>query len=482
MQSNIIRASLALIAAATLITACSTHDDDTQPLDTPQTQTAQRTFTVSIPATFKGGASLTKALTIAGTDDAPTAIGSFKSTERVYVYNETKDAYLDGYLTPINISANGKSCTVAGSLTGNIEVDDNIKLIYNLNDIDYHFFDYTLQDGTPEGLVDGGVDYWVKVSSFENGQITIDEPAEIELQQSLFCFQFVDDNEQPIRVNNLRIESKKNDIISSLAPGYWDYDNDCIYLSLSKATQNKLYVSICIDYGYDDDVFNFTVFDADGNVFKGTKAAPEGGFQNGFFYYNSEPIKVEKQRNLHHPTITWTSVNPYSTIPNEYNYYTVQGAYNSTTHSYDPPVFTIGGESEGFGFSSIGTITFDKLNATLDYYDDPFLDGMGDLNIEIIGANEIDCSNYRYAILCLRVLKLSGEGTLKITCNENTGGLRGQGYSNDKCDPSVLAAEGYTVTRAKKDNGDNTYTYTYQVYKSGAGGDQGGDPNGPDDF
>ncbi len=467
MQSNIIKASLALIAAATLSTACSTHDDDTQPIGTPQTQTAQRTFTVSIPATFKGGASLTKALTFAGTDDAPTAIGSFKSTERVYVYNETKNAYLDGYLTPTNISANGKSCTLAGSLTGNLEVDDDIKLIYNLNNIDYHCFDYSLQDGTPEGLIDGGVASLVKVSSFENGKLTIDEPAEIEPQQSQFCFQFVDVNEQPISVRNLRIESEKNGIISELYPGYWDYNKGCIYLSLSTATQNKLYASILEDYGYDDDVFNFTVFDADGYVYKGSKPSPEGGFENGYFYYNSEPITLIKQYNLRHPNITWTSVDKYSTIPNEYDCYNVM--CDPTTSTFAPVEFTIGGSSDGFGFylAEDGAITLDNLTAKYvhPFEPTPFVNGIGNLNLVINGTNSIDCSNYSEAVGTMGELTLSGEGTLIVTCMYNTGGLRGSKYQSESTDPSVLAASGYTVTRTNhgKDANTNTYSYTYTV-------------------
>ena len=488
MQNNIIRAGIALIAAAMLTTACNTNDDETQPISTSQSQTAQRTFTVSIPATFNGNSSLTKALTIGGTDDAPTAIGRFEESEKVYVYNKTNDFYLEGYLSPTNISSNGKNCTLSGTLTGDISADDELTLFYNMNVFYFDgpvvscYFDYTFQSGTETDLLDGCMATGIKFESYESNTLTTDKPANFEPAQSVFRFMFKDEDGNAINVKTLFVKSQNDMIVTGLyhdGPVY----NDAISLNLANASTNP-YMSLCFANGNDNnDNLDFTVVDADGNVYKGTKAAPEGGFQNGFFYYNSEPIKVEKQRNLHHPTITWTSVDPYSTIPNEYNYYTVRGVYNSTTHSVDPPVFTIGGESEGFGFSCGGTITFDKLNATLDG-NTPFFWGTN-LNIEIKGTNEIDCSNCLCAIVCEEgegVLKLSGEGTLKITCNKNTGGLCGQGYYNDECDPSVLAADGYTVTRTKKDNGDNTYTYTYQVYKSGAGGDQGGDPNGPDDF
>ena len=59
-----------------------------------------------------------------------------------------------------------------------------------------------------------------------------------------------------------------------------------------------------------------------------------------------------------------------------------------------------------------------------------------------------------------------GNGTLTVTCG-NTAfyGLHSYNYQIDSnTDASVLAADGYTVTRSDMtDNGDGTYTWTYTV-------------------
>lgn len=113
-----------------------------------------------------------------------------------------------------------------------------------------------------------------------------------------------------------------------------------------------------------------------------------------------------------------------------------------------------------------GTIHFNNLNANAK---EEFIEFGGDvLNIDISGTNSITCSERSYAIDANGNLKLSGNGTLTITVGgDECYGLWAKNYDfsdQNNSDPSVLAADGYTVTRSGvTDNGDDMYTWTYTV-------------------
>ena len=103
----------------------------------------------------------------------------FKSSDKIYVYNETKgafarhldtdeEAYVTTALQPSNISTSGRGCTLEGDLTFwklndsyeweevTVDDDDTYSLFYQMNRPDYHFtstvliphFDYSDQDGS----------------------------------------------------------------------------------------------------------------------------------------------------------------------------------------------------------------------------------------------------------------------------------------------------------------------------------------------
>ena len=102
----------------------------------------------------------------------------------------------------------------------------------------------------------------------------------------------------------------------------------------------------------------------------------------------------------------------------------------------------------------------------------------GTLNIVLNGTNSITITQPTYggqAIHAEGALKLSGNGTLTVTVtaadfyglygNSNYASFGGNPNNPDtNGDASVLAADGYTVTRSDRtDNGDGTYTWTYTV-------------------
>ena len=459
-----------MLSAATValfgMTACSGSDDNIIG-DEPITEqpAAVKTYQVSIPATMPGDEQ-TRAVSIDGT----TSTSTFKAGEKVYVYNATTHEVMDGYLQPSNITTDGKGCDLTGTLTGGtISNGDNLKLMYNLTTAYSNptscIFNYDGQNGTQSGVVDGALAA-VNVSSYTGGTLTTTAPASFQPVQSMFRFQFVDESGAPITVKTLRIQSTGWDI----AVYYWPFDNNPfgennIMVTPSSPTSDYLYVAICINEDMTPSALEFTVTDNDGNEYKGTKDAPSGGFKNGKYYYNTSAITLTKQAARIAPTITWTSVeNGAAVSPDEYNRYDVYGPYNGG--QYSPSEITISGTSSGYYFwmSYGATIHLSGLTATYD--NDNFIYSGGALNLDISGANSITCKNYWAAIFVDGTLKLSGSGTLTLTVNDADGyGIGAASYNyGTHSDASVLAADGYTVTRSDvTNNGNGTYSVTYTV-------------------
>ena len=216
-----------MLSAATValfgMTACSGSDDNIigdEPI-TEQPGTV-KTYQVSIPATMPGDEQ-TRAVSFDGT----TSTSTFKTGEKVYVYNVTKNEVMVGYLQPSNITTDGKGCDLTGTLTGTnaISANDELKLMYNLTavypDPTSCKFNYDGQHGTQSGVVDGAL-ATVNVSSYTGGTLTTTAPASFQPVQSMFRFKFVDENNNPITVKTLLIQSTYWDIAAT----YWPLDNN----------------------------------------------------------------------------------------------------------------------------------------------------------------------------------------------------------------------------------------------------------------
>jgi hypothetical protein len=452
------------------MTACSSEDSITGEAAAEQ-PAAVKTYQVSIPASF-GGDGQTRAVTFDGT----TSSSTFAETEEVYVYNATTEEVLEGYLTPTDISADGKSCKLTGMLTGTISDGNSLTLLYNLteyySDPTWCNFNYDGQDCTQSGVVDGATATVTASGDFAGGILTTSATASFRNVQSMFRFKFEDEGDDPITVATLRIKSTGWDI----AAQYWPlaaedsrYGSSDMTVTPSMPTSDYLYVAICINEDEDPSALEFTATDADGNEYKGTKLAPSGGFKNGKYYYNASAITLTKQAALFAPTITWTSVlNGEPVSPDIYNRYNVCGPWNNDTDSDGPSEITISGTSRGYCFSlnNGGTIHLNGLTATYDGNNDEFIYSGSNLTLDISGANSITTKNIE-AICVDGTLKLSGNGTLTVTANyaDRYGLFASTNYNDENnSDPSALAADGYTVTRSDRtDNADGTYTWTYTV-------------------
>ena len=472
---RLLSAAVVIALTATIETSCSDDDDDQilSPVQ-PQTElsseqytsdieTPAQTFTLSIPATIEGSGSLSKKVTLGGTDAAPAATGTFETSEKIYVFNVTKNAFVSDdyhYLQPSDISEDGKSCTLTGSFTGTIEAGDQITLLYNLNAFYKSYPGSCVFRSDENDLFDGGIAKNLTVTSTDNGKLTTESPAVIQLCQSIFRFKFVDENDNAITVKTLVIES------SAAAKYYYPLKTSSPYLvhqptwTFNTPTSDYINISIIIDESNGTNPFAFKVTDDANNVYEGDKSAPSGGFLNGKYYYNASPIQLTKTSSLVEPTITWGEGTEEETL-DEYNKYDVYGPWDDVNKKYLPSTLTISGTSDGCRFYMDWGSTTTLSNLTANRNDNNFIYSAGDLNLIINGTNTITCKDYLQTISVDGILKISGSGTLTVTAKDkDRKGLFADKYN----DGSNYAADGYTVSISEMtDNGDGTYTWTYTV-------------------
>lgn len=453
------------------LTACSSSDDNIAE-ETPVVNPAQpQTYRVSIPATI-GGEAETRAVSFDGTESTST----FTTSERVYVYNKTKNAMLDGYLSPANLSADGQSCDLNGTLTGTIEANDQLVLLYNLSRFSTEVlgsnqFDYQYQNGA--SVLDGAKAE-VVVSEYSGGVLTTTATASFTNVQSMFRLKFTDGSSD-ISVKRLTIKSANYAVASYLRPlnavGDQYYSNfSGNVVSPASATSDYLYVALCFNESLSNgDILTFTVIDNANHVYEGTKAAPDGGFKNGKYYYNASAITLTQQPDLVKPTVTGTSI-----TPNAYNSYYVDDAQN----------ITISGTSNGYRFSmrlDNSNVTLSNLDAIYSASNDEYISFASSSTtstVTVNGANSICNPTWSHCISAdggNSDLKLTGNGTLTVTSKRHERcGLLGRNYNftnNDYLTTSEIDVSAQlaldptktTVIRSARHQGESLYTWTYTV-------------------
>lgn len=501
---HIAAALLTGITTASL-TAC-TNDNAVEDISLPiAPQTEARTYTVSISATMNDG-SMTRTVSFDNSGASPAINTTFADGEEVYVYDKTTAALLGGTLSPTSISADGKTCQLKGELTGTINADDEILLMYNLSSYIYPTipigdvaFDYKSQNGTENKCIDGatstmkvlstgsvGDGYTLSVYAVGDGT---KQPVEATFTnvQSMFRFQFKDaDTGVGINVKKLDIKSKRQALAGNYRP-LLATPYDCSALITVTATpaisaSEYVYLALCIDPDKAAaDELTFMVTDESGNQYRGTKAAPAAGFQNGRYYYTTAPIALTKLTKVA-PIITWTKpstpVTPTEGSNDSYYYISNTGGIDITLSN--PAGKTCYGYT--FSLGNDGTVNLNGIDATLWNSTERFITSWStNLTLNISGANSINFPSSDYGIYVFNSstsqgnLKLSGNGVLTVTsASPDYCGLRG--YTNYKPEnnnhatttetdvSTQLAASKYKVTRsARTDNGDGTYTWTYTV-------------------
>ncbi len=510
MNKNIIYSLAAtfITAAVTLgsFTACSNEDMVADTLTTTQAPT----YTVCIPASM-GEDAETRAVEFG--NDGSSITSKFKAGDKVYVYNETQEAFAcESNGTPIpltltdgDISNGGKNCTLSGNLTFYKDngsnpysttwtavtpgENDTYTLFYNMSYVycdrpknsSYAYFD---QNGSASDASDcdfamkSGVTMTTSGSTLEPSATVSFESLQSMFRQHLSFTQGPNsEGSTSPTIKKLTVSTKNGTLATSYSPlrqiGVYNPSKyDCYYFEINNPQitgDGDIYLSMAFDYREGQvaagDEMQLEAIDTEGNVYVTSKAIPTGGFTTGKYYYGSMTLAWSEQRYIK-PTVT-----PAAT-PNEYGYYEFNGSGADLA-------YTISGSSKGYYFYidyySSCTLTLNNINA--EYGTGSYIGAHANagLNLVVNGANTVSCSGSQIAVgATYGVLKLSGNGTLTVTSNDaDYCGLQGTNYTSSNNDHSTttsvnvstqLAADGYYVTRsAITDNGNGTYTWTYTV-------------------
>lgn len=439
-------------------------------------------------------------------DDGIHITTQFKSTDKIYIYNETRDAFArdasDSYkLKTLELSdISGNSCTLTGEDLAfyvwngesfesvDIYDGDTYTFFYQMNVPAYigetsPFFDYSDQNGDRDAV--SGYDFAIATGIVLNiSGTTLTNPDGVRFSnlQSMFrqrlSFFKNSDPIEPGPLTTLSVSTKNGTLVDSYYPfDVNHYRRGIIASSFPSLSSNKdIYLSLAFNYDgahlATDDKLIITLVDDEGNVFEGSKGVPSGGFVNGK-YYHGDMNMVWKGQNFT-PTITPNSTEVYDFLaPDEYSY--------NVSSNPNPTIITISGMSVGYYFTfgiQNTTITLDGGPAVFtDTY--PFIysecwpsdpsETHRSLTIILASNYVIDCRENDLAICADDLLKLGTTGgtyTLTVTTNdEDYHGLYGDtNYCDSDSPVSNLAADGFSVSRSEtKYNPDGTYTWVYTV-------------------
>lgn len=485
--------------------ACSS-EDNLAATNAPQPTQETPVYKVNIPATI-GDDAETRAVSF-GTDGS-SITASFATSDRIYVYNETKNSfafYGDGTAptaTTLAPESDGTSTTLTGALKFPVELTegDILTLYYNMNV--FYVDEYNYLNPTecgfkyvPPGPNSGGSAAIASNYDFAKATMKIkaisgnatdgytldlckaddtnNTTATFEPLQSMFRFRFAFAGKTPSDYPTIRQLIVESDYTVSASPKSGPFVD--MYAPLhgpqNMGSNIRRFTNVIIDENYDfylpmrfnyelvpaTENLTFTAIASDGVVYEKVRTVPSGGFKNGKYYYGSLTFTEAAK-----PTIAGTS---------SYD----NGTYTITSDA------NISGTSKGYLFNidteKVNTLTLSGLNAI--YY------GAG---AEVIGGGtnndhtltivlDGDCvikNMFKGGAIVLEDtenlnLKTSGnEQTLTITVRPDGGGsvykgLQAKGYCSDSYDVANLAYTGFTVTLTSEiDNGDGTMTYVYTV-------------------
>lgn len=468
--------TVALSACAAVVvsgmTACSAEDNMVNEEQTPAAQ--QEELKVTLTATFDEGGQ-TRGVSFGS--DGTSSNSTFEAGDKIYIYNVTKSALEPNELTITGISADGKSATFTGTVSGTYAAGDALKLYYNMSNFigsDYEAcrFNYTSQNGSATSA--SACDYAManaEVGTVSGGTLTLASAVTLTKLQSVFrqrlTFKKGNDTVTPT-ITSLIISSASN----KLSMRYWvgkslDGNGPVAIANPTIDANGDIYLALrFLDGSNSNDALTLTATDSEGNQYTVTKNAPSDGFKNGKYYYGA--MTLTQTATLIQPTITRSDGGTVPE-PSKYNSYEMEPTNytNGVTH------MTISGTSKGYWFNLFGnmekTVTLNNLTATYD--DTEFISSGTDVTISLSGTNSITCKNCDECISSNQNLKFSGKGTLTVTAKSSTryGLWAFNNYSENSGQNVInLAAVGYTVTRSDRtDNGNGTYTWKYTVRPTG---------------
>ena len=221
-----IRTLAALLIASAAFSACSNEDSAIIGGQPASEQQAPQVYTLTIDASMDGGAQ-TRALELDGTK----LVAKWANDETVDVRS---GATLLGTLTVSNVSADGKTCTLSGTLTGTIRKEDKLYFYYN--------YSGTLVNESQTGTLasTAGSDYAmtpVTVKSVEGGNITLESEPSFQTQVAVLKITMQDALANKLNATSLKIKIGDKDLctLSPNATAYSENGDGVVYFALPSA-------------------------------------------------------------------------------------------------------------------------------------------------------------------------------------------------------------------------------------------------------
>lgn len=290
---------ITMIMAALLAAMAWTGCKDTLETDDPSAR-EEKPVAVrdSVILTLEAGKGVdTKALELV--DEGQTLNAFWTPGEEVHVFASGSGACI-GTLTATPKSDATKA-TLRGSISATgLEVDRALTLLFPRAT-----WSYDNQGGTLRSI-ESNFDYartQVTIESIESGQITTTKSTTFENQQSIyrFGFRYGTDEGPTIRTKTLLLTSNQNKLAKTVnaITGANTYFASGVPMTIELSTaltadqaaaHELIYVAIRNDNKSTADTFSFTIYDADGATYKGSKEIPQDKLARPFVSAKTIPM------------------------------------------------------------------------------------------------------------------------------------------------------------------------------------------------
>ena len=294
---------ITMIMAALLAAMAWTGCKDTLETDDPSAR-EEKPVAVrdSVILTLEAGKGInTKALALDTSGEKDQLNAFWKSGEMVYVFasgSETSIGTLTA-ATPNNID--NIKATLSGSIDAtDLAVGQALTLLFPRAT-----WSYDNQGGTLRSI-ESNFDYartQVTIESIESGQITTTKSTTFENQQSIyrFGFRYGTDEGPTIRTKTLLLTSNQNNLAKTVnaITGANTYFASGVPMTIELSTaltadqaaaHELIYVAIRNDNKSTADTFSFTIYDADGATYKGSKEIPQAKLASPFVSAKTIPM------------------------------------------------------------------------------------------------------------------------------------------------------------------------------------------------
>ena len=411
-----IRTLAALLIASAAFSACSNEDSAIIGEQPASEQQAPQVYTLTIDASMDGGAQ-TRALELDGTK----LVAKWANDETVDVrFGST----LLGTLTVSNVSADGKTCTLSGTLTGTIRKEDKLYFYYN--------YSGTLVNESQTGTLasTAGSDYAmtpVTVKSVEGGNITLESEPSFQTQVAVLKITMQDALANKLNATSLKIKIGDKDLctLSPSATAYSENGDGVVYFALPSA--HRIYTEGISSIGLDEAELAAATVTFTATVGADTYTVTKTGYAFAAGKYYATTLKMAKIISL-------------------------SGRYSSD----DELVIADGCILTGYGYNysckvSIAdgaTVTLRDVENNGDIAGCPGIKCLGDATIILEGDNTVTGGD-QYAGIYVpgdKTLTIRGTGSLNVTGGSLAAGIGGNATGDANCGSIVISGGTVTAT------------------------------------